>query len=139
MANSLDSAAPVSKGLVELILSAPEASEMLRATEHLRYWPYVKEYHMLDESHVSVVVCLGVMPSCKKWHHYYKRSLELISLCLRRYGVQVCGSGCALPAFAPVYRPDAFLRPDSLLIGFRRIIDDVDETSVTDKIRSSKL
>ena len=84
-AKSLKLASKRQSGMMVFILSAPTAQQLKDAREHLRYWPYVKAFHPMDETHMKVLVFVGRGISEMKWNYYVTRSCELMNQCVRQY------------------------------------------------------
>ena len=58
-AKSLILASNRQSGMVVFVLSTPTAQQLKDAREHLRYWPYVKAFWPIDETHMRVLVFVG--------------------------------------------------------------------------------
>jgi len=123
--------------LYSCLLTAPSPEQMSRASEHLRYWPYIKAFRKFGSHSMEIVVNIGNSPSLPTSHRLLSRSRELIHLCLRQYGIRISDSWQAEPDFRPSFSPDLFLRPDESLQPFREFIEDLDSRSKS--ISHSKL
>ena len=112
-------------GMVVFVLSTPTAQQLKDAREHLRYWPYVKAFRPMDETHMKVLVFVGRGIPEKKWNYYVTRSCELMNQCVRQYqALFVTRIEC--PAFGlRQYHRNGFLRPDDLLKPFCDFIDEM--------------
>ena len=112
-------------GLVVFILSTPTAQQLRDAREHLRYWPYVKAFRPVNETHMKVSVFVGRGISESQWNYYVTRSCELMNQCVRQYqALFVMTNEC--PVFGlRQYHRNGFLRPDDLLKPFCDFIDEM--------------
>lgn len=124
-AKSLRLASKRQSGMVVFMLSTPTAQQLKDAREHLRYWPYVKAFRPVDETHMKVLVLVGRGIPKTKWNYYVTRSCELTNQCVRQYqALFVTTNEC--PAFwLRLYHRNGFLRPDDLLKPFCDFIDEV--------------
>lgn len=124
-AKSLSLTSRRQSGLVAFVLSAPTAQQLKDAREHLRYWPYVKAFWPVDETHMKVLVFVGRGIPEMKWNYYVTCSCELMNQCARQYQTLfVMTNEC--PAFGlRQYHRNGFLRPDDLLKPFCDFIDDM--------------
>ena len=114
-------------GMMFFMLTSPTAEKLKVAREHLRYWPYVKAFKPLDETHMKVLIYIGRGITKEKWDYYVSRSCELMNQCLRQYqALFVMTSGC--PAlWLRQYHHNCFLRPDDLLKPFCDFIDELNQ------------
>lgn len=115
-------------GLCAFLLSAPTAHACKQACEHLRYWPYVKEFHPMNKSSgriLKVHVLIGKCGSCDEFWSAVDRATELMNQCLRQYQCVMVVLGIP-KLFVPFYDPEMFLRPDSLNLPFIPFIKEVD-------------
>lgn len=114
-------------GMMFFMLTSPTAEKLKVAREHLRYWPYVKAFKPLDETHMKVLIYIGRGITKEKWDYYVSRSCELMNQCLRQYqALFVMTSGC--PAlWLRQYHHNGFLRPDDLLKPFCDFIDELNQ------------
>ena len=114
-------------GMVLFLLTAPTAEKLKDAREHLRYWPYVKAFKPVDETHMKVLVFVGKGITDDKWDYYVTRSGELMNQCVRQHqALFVIKSGC--PAlWIRQYHHNGFLRPDNLLKPFCDFIDELNQ------------
>ncbi len=112
-------------GMMVFMLSTPTAQQLKDAREHLRYWPYVKAFRPMDETHMKVLVFVGRGISDAQWNYYVTRSCELMNQCVRQYNaIFVTTSEC--PGFwLHRYHRNGFLRPDDLLKPFCDFIDNM--------------
>lgn len=110
------------------LLSAPTPKQMTDATEHLRYWPYVKAYRKLDEKNVEAVMFVGSFPTHVQQNFVLTHSRRIILLCLRRYGIKM-GRWYEEKEFTPNYSADLFLRPDEKLKPLASFIQEVEQNS----------
>ena len=124
-AKSLRLAQKRQSGMVVFVLSTPTAQQLKDAREHLRYWPYVKAFRPMDETHMKVLVFVGRGIPETKWNYYVTRSCELVNQCVRQYqALFVMTNEC--PAFLlRQYHRNGFLRPDDLLKPFCDFIDEI--------------
>ena len=124
-AKSLRLAPKRQSGMVVFALSAPTARQLKDAREHLRYWPYVKAFRPMDETHMKVLFLVGRGIPETKWNYYVTRSCELMNQCVRQYQAQfVITNEC--PAFwLCQYHRNGFLRPDDMLKPFCDFIDEI--------------
>lgn len=114
-------------GMVFLTLSAPTAEMLNNAREHLRYWPYVKAFKPVDETHMNVLVFIGKGIPEKDWDYYVFRSCELMNQCVKQYlALFVITSGGSLLWLCRYHRNE-FLRPDNLLKPFCDFIDELNQ------------
>ncbi len=112
-------------GMMFLILSAPTAQQLTSASEHLRYWPYVKAFLPIDETHLKVQVFVGRGILEKDRNFYMARSFELMNQCVRQYQAQfMMTDGINEYSFRKYHR-NKFLRPDNLLKPFCDFIDEM--------------
>ncbi|MCI7555910.1 MAG: uracil-DNA glycosylase family protein [Bacteroidales bacterium] len=102
-------------GLTEMTLCAPTRRALLDAREHLRYWPYVKEFREKDYLKLRVIIFIGKGYSRKQWNDYCQRAMELLTLCVMQYKACFKGWTAELDHFEPQYTDNEFLRPDNLL------------------------
>ena len=114
-------------GMAIFSLTASSAEKLKDAREHLRYWPYVKAFKPVDETHMKVLVFVGKGITDEKWDYYVTRSCELMNQCVRQYQAYfVMSSGC--PAlWLRQYHQNYFLRPDNLLKPFCDFIDELNQ------------
>lgn len=114
-------------GMMFFMLTSPTAEKLKDAREHLCYWPYVKAFKPLDETHMKVLIYIGRGITKEKWDYYVSRSCELMNQCLRQYqALFVMTSGC--PAlWLRQYHHNGFLRPDDLLKPFCDFIDELNQ------------
>ena len=113
-------------GMVFFTLSAPTAQQLMDTREHLRYWPYVKSFRPVDETHIKVLIFVGRGIPKAQWDNYVTRSCELMNQCVRQHqALFVMTKG--YPSFwLRQYHRNGFLRPDELLKPFCDFIDDID-------------
>jgi len=126
-AKSLRLAQKRQSGMVVFVLSTPTMQQLKDAREHLRYWPYVKAFWPVDETHMKVLVFVGRGIPETKWNYYVTRSSELMNQCVRQYqALFVTTNEC--PAFGlRQYHCNGFLRPDNLLKPFCDFIDEFNQ------------
>ena len=110
-------------GLAEMTLSAPTRRALMDAREHLRYWPFVKEFREKDYLHLRVIIFIGKGYSRELWKGYCQRGMELMTLCVRQYKACLRGWTTELDHFEPQYTDTEYLRPDSLLQPMSNFID----------------
>ena len=110
------------------LLTAPTARQMTDATEHLRYWPYVKAYRRLGDKCVEAVMLVGSFSTHAHQSYVLAHSRRIILLCLRQYGIKM---GCwhEEKEFAPSYSANLFLRPDEKLKTLSSFIQEVEQTT----------
>lgn len=114
-------------GMVFFMIKAPTAENLKDAREHLRYWPYVKAFQPIDETHLKVLVLVGRGIPETKWDYYVIRSCELMNQCLRQHQVfLMVSSGCPF-LFVRHYHHNGFMRPDNLLKPFCDFIDEFNQ------------
>ena len=118
-----------------IIAKKPEQLEQIAC--HLRYWPYVKYYCFIDECTIMVGVHLGEARSIKNRRYLYKRTRELITLCLRQYDVELTMWIHIPNGFIPPYSEDLFVRPTSTIRPFSEFISDLDKASSYSKNKRS--
>lgn len=125
-AKSLRLAQKRQSGMVVFVLSTPTAQQLKDAREHLRYWPYVKAFQPIDETHMRVLVFVGRGIPEAKWNYYVTRSCELMNQCVRQHqALFVMTKG--YPSFwIRQYHHNGVLRPDELLKPFCDFINDID-------------
>lgn len=112
-------------GMVVFVLSAPKAQQLKDAREHLRYWPYVKAFWPVDQTHMKVLVFVGRGIPETKWNYYVTRSCELMNQCVRQYQALFVTTN-EYPAFGLcLYHRNGFHRPDDLLKPFCDFIDEM--------------
>lgn len=126
-AKSLRLAQKRQSGMVVFVLSTPTAQQLKDAREHLRYWPYVKAFRPMDETHMKVLIFVGKGITDDKWNYYVTRSCELMNQCVRQYqALFVMTSGCHA-LWLRQYHHNGFLRPDDLLKPFCNFIDELNQ------------
>ena len=112
--------------MVVFVLSTPTAQQLKDARGHLRYWPYVKAFRPVDETHMKVLVFVGRGIPETKWNYYVTRSCELMNQCVRQYQALFVTTS-ERPAFClRQYHRNGFLRPNDLLKPFCDFIDEMD-------------
>lgn len=112
-------------GLVVFSLSAPYAYQLRDVREHLRYWPFIKAFKPMDETHMKVLVYVGKGITEEKWDYYLKRSCELMNQCVRQHqAIFVENRSYSSHSFMQ-YHHNGFLRPDDLLKPFSDFIDEI--------------
>ena len=112
-------------GMMLFLLTAPTAEMLREAREHLRYWPYVKAFKPVDDTHMNVLVFVGKGITDERWDYYVARSCELMNQCLRQYQAYfVMISGSPL-LWLHRYHSNGFLRPNDLLKPFCDFIDEL--------------
>lgn len=112
-------------GLAEITLCAPTRRALLDAREHLRYWPFVKEFHDIDYLRLRVTIFVGRGYSRRQWQHYCQSGMELMTLCVKQYKAYFRQWSDELSFFEPSYNPTEFLRPDNLLQPMSNFIDEM--------------
>lgn len=111
-------------GMMFFMLTTSTAEMLREAREHLRYWPYVKAFKPMDETHMKVLVFVGRGIPETKWNYYVSRSCELMNQCVRQYhAFFVMTKGCRA-LWLRRYHHNGFLRPDDLLTPFCDFIDE---------------
>ena len=124
-AMSLRLASKRQSGMVVFVLSTPTAQQLKDAREHLRYWPYVKAFRPVDETHMKVLVLVGRGIPETKWNYYVTRSCELMNQCVRQHQALFVTTN-EYPAFGlRQYHRNGFLRQDDLLKPFCDFIDEM--------------
>lgn len=117
-------------GLCAYILCAPTAHACRQACEHLRYWPYVKEFHPMNRSGgriLKVHVLIGKGMNNEEFWKAVDRATELMNRCLRQYQCVMVDWGEVI-LFEPFYKPEMFLRPDSLNMPFISFLKELDSS-----------
>ena len=112
-------------GMVIFVLSAPTAQQLKDAREHLRYWPYVKAFRPIDDTHMEVLVFVGRGIPEIKWNYYVTRSCELMNQCVRQYQALFVTTNDGSTFRLHQYHCNGFLRPDDLLKPFCDFIDEM--------------
>ena len=107
------------------LLTAPTAEMLREAREHLRYWPYVKAYKPVDETHMNVLVFVGKGITDERWDYYVARSCELMNQCLRQYQAYFVMISDSPLLWLHRYHSNGFLRPNDLLKPFCDFIDEL--------------
>ncbi len=125
-AKSLQLASKRQSGIVVFILSAPSAQQLKDTREHLLYWPYVKAFRPVDETHMNVQVLVGRGVSETQWKYYVTRSCELMNLCVRQHQALFVTTKERPTFWLHQYHRNGFLRPDDLLKPFCDFIDELD-------------
>lgn len=112
-------------GLAEFTLCAPTRRALMDAREHLRYWPFVKEFR--DEAYlrIRVTVFIGRGYTRKQWQRYSQRGMELMTLCVKQHQAYFREWSDELSHFDPKYTPSEYLRPDNLLQPMSNFIDEM--------------
>lgn len=119
-----------STGLCEYLMVAPDAKACKQAREHLRYWPYVKEFHPVGCFPMLVVhVMIGQNLSEEKWNRTLERATKLMDDCLRQYKTLMIPVQ-EMKTFHPAYHDGQFLRPDDLVTPFAPFIKEVEGSRV---------
>ena len=126
-AKSLGLASKRQSGMVVFVLSTPTAQQLKDAREHLRYWPYVKAFRHVDETHMKVLVLVGRGIPETKWNYYVTRSCELMNQCVRQYQALFVTTNECPALWLRQYHRNGFLRPDDLLKPFCDFIDEMDK------------
>lgn len=114
--------------LCAFLLSAPTAHACKQACEHLRYWPYVKEFHPMNKSSGKLMKVHVLIGKCENRDEFWSavdRATELMNQCLRQYQCVMVDLGIP-KLFQPLYEPELFLRPDNLNLPFISFIMEVD-------------
>ena len=124
-AKSLRLAFKRQSGMVVFVLSAPTAQQLKDAREHLRYWPYVKAFQPMDETHMKILVFVGRGFSEMQWNYYVTRSRELMNQCVRQYQALFVTANECSAFWLRHYHRNGFLRPDDLLKPFCDFIDEI--------------
>ena len=112
-------------GMVVFMLSTPTVQQLKDAREHLRYWPYVKAFRPVDETHIKVLVFVGRGISETRWNYYVTRSGELMNQCVRQYQALFVTTNECSASWLRQYHRNGFLRPDDLLKPFCDFIDEM--------------
>ena len=113
-------------GMVFFTLSASTAQQLRDAREHLRYWPYVKSFRPVDETHMKVLIFVGRGIPKAHWNSYVTRSCELMNQCVRQHQALFVMTKGNPSFWLRQYHRNGFLRPDELLKPFCDFIDDID-------------
>lgn len=127
-------------GLCAFLLSAPTAHACKQACEHLRYWPYVKEFHPMNKSVGKLYKVHVLIGKCKDRDEFWSavdRATELMNQCLRQYQCVMVDLGIP-KLFLPLYEPEMFLRPDNLNLPFIPFLKEVEASGKTPKSLNSK-
>lgn len=124
-AKSLRLAQKRQSGMVVFMLSTPTAQQLKDAREHLRYWPYVKAFRPMDETHMKVLVFVGRGIPETQWDYYVTRSSELMNQCIRQYQASFVMTNECSAFLLRQYHRNGFLRPDDLLKPFCNFIDEL--------------
>ncbi len=114
-------------GMVVFNLSAPTPQQLKDAREHLRYWPYVKAFRLVDETHMKVIVFIGRGIPDTRWGYYVKRSCDLMNQCVRQYQALFVMTNENEVPIIQQYHSNTFLRPDDLLKPFCDFIDELQQ------------
>lgn len=112
-------------GMMVFMLSAPTAQQLKDAREHLRYWPYVKAFRPVDETHMKVLVLVGRGITEANWDFYVTRSCELMNQCVSQEQALFVMANNTSVSFFHKYHQNGFLRPDDLLKPFCDYIDEM--------------
>lgn len=112
-------------GLAEITLCAPTRRALLDAREHLRYWPFVKEFRDLDNLRLRVTIFVGHGYTRKQWKHYCQSGMELMTLGVKQHRAYFRQWTDELSHFEPSYTPSEYLRPDNLLQPMSNFIDEM--------------
>ena len=112
-------------GMFVFILSAPSKQQKRDVCQHLRYWPFVKAFLPIDDTHMKVLVFVGNGITDNQWDFYVARSLELMNLCVRQHQslFMMAQSNSIIPS--RWFHSNTFLRPDDLLKPFCDFIDEL--------------
>lgn len=102
-------------GLAEFTLCAPTRRALMDAREHLRYWPFVKEFRDIDYLRIRVIVFVGHGYTRRQWQRYCQNGMELMTLCVKQHQAYFRNWSDELSHFEPNYNPSEFLRPENLL------------------------
>ncbi len=114
-------------GMMFFSLTAPTTEKLKDAREHLRYWPYVKAFKPVDETHMKVLVYIGRGIPKEKWDYYVSRSCELMNQCVRQYQAIFVMTSNYPTLWLRQYHHNGFLRPDDLLKPFCDFIDELNQ------------
>lgn len=112
-------------GMAVYILSAPSAKILKEVCEHLRYWPYVKAFKPVDDTHMKVLVFIGKGFSDVKWNYYTVYSCKLMNQCVRQYQALFEITNYSTTLFLRLYNRNGFMRPDYLLNPLYKFIDEL--------------
>ena len=124
-AKSLRQISKRKSGMVAFVLSAPSAQQLNETREHLRYWPYVKAFRPVDETHMKVLVLVGRGITEANWDFYVTRSCELMNQCVSQEQALFIMANNTSVSFFHKYHQNGFLRPDDLLKPFCDFIDEM--------------
>lgn len=111
------------------VITAPHPEARQEASRHLRYWPYVKFYKYHGKSSMLVCFNLGETKNRQQLKELYRRSRQLVLLCLRQYEVTISRWVPWTDAFEPSYSNELFARPSSTLRPFIDFIRELDTPS----------
>lgn len=112
-------------GMIVCMLSTSTGQQLKDAREHLRYWPYVKAFRPVDDTHMKVLVFVGRGIPETQWNYYVTRSCELMSQCVRQYQAVFMMTNESPSFWRYLYHRNGFLRPDDLLKPFCNFIDEM--------------
>ena len=115
-------------GLAMFTICSADRSRLMDAREHLRYWPFVKEFREIEGLQslhaLRVTIFVGQGLTREQWQHDCKRGIQLMSLCLKQHRVSLSPLSLELTYFRPSYSNSEFLRPDDLLQPMSNFIND---------------
>ena len=126
-ASSLQLTSMRHSGMMFFLLTAPTVEMLREAREHLRYWPYVKAFKPMDETHMKVLVFVGRGIPESKWNYYVSRSCELMYQCVRQYQALFVVTNGWPALWLRRYHHNGFHRPDDLLKPFCDFIDELNQ------------
>lgn len=109
---------------------AKKPGQLEQIANHLRYWPYVKYYCFIDDRSIMVGMRLGETRNHRERVHLYKRSRQLILLCLRQYDVEITPWHLDPKGFIPTYSEDLFVRPTATVRPFSTFIEELDRNAM---------
>lgn len=108
----------------EFIMVSSTPCQMKAACEHLKYWPYVKAFYPVDDTHIKVIIYVSNHVKKFLWESYIIQSMKLMNQCVSQYG-------CVFIYYKmrrsiPLkYRSIQFLRPDEMSKPFSYFIDEM--------------
>ena len=125
-------------GLYAFLLCAPTTLACKEACEHIRYWPYVKEFHPVRKSCGKLFILHVLIGKCNNQEalrQTVQRATELMNKCLQQHQCVMVDLGIQ-DMFSPIYKSEMFLRPDSLNIPFTSFMKEVDKCNYLSSSKS---
>ncbi|MDO4496742.1 MAG: hypothetical protein Q4B58_02750 [Bacteroidales bacterium] len=106
---------------------AKTSKQLAKASEHLRFWPFVKSYHWMNNHTVEVTLYIGHCSTQDEEELYLHRASRVMQLCLNQYQVRVGVNFYKEADFRIGYSADLFLRPNDKLKPFKTFLCELEK------------